>query len=106
MVAALEALSARLADDERSTVEQARTLLAELKQLVTTLDGQLAAMRWLAQKQYRPKTEKVPEGQLALDLLGFLLSAKREGEGDEPSEPNGDAEPAEQAKERNRSPRD
>jgi transposase len=83
VVAALEALSARLADDERSTVEQARSLLAELKQLVTTLDGQLAAMRWLAQKQYRPKTEKVPEGQLALDLLGFLLSAKRDGAGDE-----------------------
>lgn len=78
VVAALEALSARLGDDERSTVEQARSLLAELKELVTTLDGQLAAMRWLAQKQYRPKSEKVPEGQLALDLLGFLLSKKRD----------------------------
>ena len=99
VVAALEALSTRLADDERSTVEQARSLLAELKELVTTLDGQLAAMRWLAQKQYRPKTEKVPEGQLALDLLGFLLSKKRDDaqgtdskpqDGDTPEQPKGD----------------
>jgi transposase len=82
VVAALEALSARLADDERSTVEQARTLLAELKLLVTTLDGQLAAMKWLAQKQFRPKSEKVPEGQLALDLLGFLLGAKADASSD------------------------
>ena len=78
VVAALEALSTRLQDDERSTVEQARAVLAELKQLVTTLGGQLAAMKWLAQKQYRPKSEKVPEGQLALDLLGFLLASKGE----------------------------
>jgi transposase len=82
VVASLEALSSRLSDDERSTVEQARALLAELKELVTTLDGQLAAMRWLAQKQYRPKSDKVPEGQLALDLLGFLMSAKRGDTGD------------------------
>ena len=88
VVAALEALSSRLADDERSTVEQARGLLTELKQLVTTLDGQLAAMKWLAQKQYRPKSEKVPEGQLALDLLGFLLAANGESAGDGDAAPN------------------
>jgi transposase len=40
------------------------------------LDGQLAAMRWLAQKQYRPKGEHVAPGQLALDLLGYLLQPK------------------------------
>ncbi|MEY4580966.1 MAG: hypothetical protein RL701_5669, partial [Pseudomonadota bacterium] len=36
-------------------------------------DGQLTAMRWLAQKQFRPKTEHVAPGQLALDLLGFMI---------------------------------
>lgn len=75
VVSALDALRARLASDDRDAVEQATSLIQELKSLVTTLDGQLAAMKWLAQKQFRPKSEKVPPGQLALDLLGFLLNA-------------------------------
>lgn len=75
VVSALDALRARLASDDRDAVEKAASLIQELKALVTTLDGQLAAMKWLAQKQFRPKTEKTPPGQLALDLLGFLLNA-------------------------------
>jgi transposase len=78
VVAALEALRSRLADEDRSTVEQAQTFIEELKKLVTTLDGQVAAMRWLAQKQFRPKADKVPEGQLALDLLGFMLAQREQ----------------------------
>lgn len=107
VAAALQQLSARLADDERSTVEQARALLTELKELVKTLDGQLAAMRFLAQKQYRPKSEKVSEGQLALDLLGFLLSAKREGAQEDESKPDNSGETEKQpAEERRRTPRE
>ena len=74
-MSALDALRTRLASDDRDAVEQATSLIQELKSLVTTLDVQLAAMKWLAQKQFRPKTEKMPPGQLALDLLGFLLNA-------------------------------
>jgi transposase len=109
VVAALEALSTRLADDERSTVEQARTLLSELKQLVTTLDGQLAAMKWLARKQYRPKSEKVPEGQLALDLLGFLLAKKGDdldganSGGTTPGDPPEPQKPAREKREKRKS---
>jgi len=78
VVAALEALRSRLAEEDRDTVEQAQTFIEEMKKLVATLDGQVAAMRWLAQRQYRPKTDKVPEGQLALDLLGFLLAQRKQ----------------------------
>lgn len=92
IVAALDALRARLADDDRDAVEKAQSLIAELKSLVTTLDGQLAAMRWLAQKQFRPKTEKVAPGQLALDLLGFMLGQK------EASDDVGESEKAEPTK--------
>ena len=73
VVAALDALSARLEGADRAQLAQARTLIDELKQLVATLDGQLAVMKWLAQKHFRPKTDKVPEGQLALELLGLLV---------------------------------
>lgn len=80
VVSALDALRTRLASDDRDAVEKATSLIQELKSLVTTLDGQLAAMKWLAQKQFRPKTEKMPPGQLALDLLGFLLNANDSGD--------------------------
>jgi hypothetical protein len=59
VVSALDALCARLGSDDRDAVEKATTLIQELKSLVTTLDGQLAAMKWLAQRQFRPKTEKL-----------------------------------------------
>jgi hypothetical protein len=52
-------------------------MIAQLRNLVATMDGQLAAMRVLAQKQFRPKSEHVPPGQLALDLLGFLMRTKQ-----------------------------
>jgi transposase len=101
VMAALDALRARLADDDRDAVEKAQGLIEEFKSLVATLDGQLAAMRWLAQKQFRPKTDKVAPGQLALDLLGFMLGQK--GSPDAPSAPAADAEsPAAPA----RTPRD
>lgn len=93
VVAALEALSARLADDDRGAVDKARALIDELKGLVNTLDGQLAAMRWLAQKQFRPKTEKVAPGQLALDLLGFLLQPKGQNAADGAASTDAPAEP-------------
>jgi len=81
VIEALEALRARWseqqADQQDSGVlQQASELIAQLKELVSSLDGQLSAMRWLAQKQFRPKSEHVPEGQLALELLGFLLQPK------------------------------
>jgi len=78
VVSALETLRTRLTaqhDDEsaQDVLTRASQLIEQLRELVSTLDGQLAAMRWLAQKQYRPKSEKVPPGQLALDLLGYLM---------------------------------
>jgi transposase len=76
VMAALDALRARLADDDRDAVEKAQGLIEEFKSLVTTLDGQLAAMKWLAQKQFRPKSDTVAPGQLALDLLGFMLGQR------------------------------
>jgi transposase len=82
VIAALEALRSRVADDDRATLDDAQDFIGQVKELVKTLDGQLEAMRWLAQKQYRPKTDKVPEGQLALDLLGYLL-AQREGKSEQ-----------------------
>lgn len=45
------------------------------------MDGQLAAMRTLAQKQFRPKSDSVPPGQLALDLLGFMLAQRQQQSG-------------------------
>ena len=92
-MAALEALSTRLADNDRGAVDKARALIDELKGLINTLDGQLAAMRWLAQKQFRPKTEKVAPGQLALDLLGFLLQAKGQSAADGAASTDAPAEP-------------
>src|SRR5690606_33995994 len=56
-----------------------------------SMDGQLAAMRWLAQKQFRPKADRVPEGQLALDLLGFMLAQREQKEGGAGGEPTGPA---------------
>lgn len=81
VIGALEALRARWAErdaDEQDSdvLQRASGLIAELRALVSSLDGQLAAMRWLAQKQYRTKSEHVPEGQLALELLGFLMQPK------------------------------
>jgi transposase len=79
VVQSLDALRTQLSgrsgvdDSAKDVLLQASELIAQLRELVSTLDGQLAAMRWLAQKQYRPKSEHVPPGQLALDLLGFLL---------------------------------
>jgi len=82
VIAALEALRSRVEDDDRATLADAQDFIGQVKELVKTLDGQLQAMRWLAQKQYRPKTDKVPEGQLALDLIGYLLG-QREGKAEE-----------------------
>jgi transposase len=79
---ALDALRTRLVqqpgvdDAAQDVLAQASLLIEQLRELVSTLDGQLAAMRWLAHKQFRPKSEHVPAGQLALDLLGFLLQPK------------------------------
>jgi len=103
VLAALEALRARWssqsADQQDSDVlQRASDLIAQLKELISTLDGQLAAMRWLAQKQFRPKSEHIPEGQLALELLGFLMQPKAaEAEPSEQS-PQGD-EPEDKRKE-------
>lgn len=86
MIAALEALRSRLSDEDRSTVEETQAFIADVKKFVSTMDGQLAAMRFLAQKQFRPKSDQVPPGQLALDLLGFMLAQrKQEVGGDAPS---------------------
>jgi transposase len=74
LMASLEAIRSRLSTEDRHTIDDVQSFIAELKKLVATMDGQLAAMRWLAQKQFRPKADKVPEGQLALDLLGFMLA--------------------------------
>jgi transposase len=93
VIAGLEALRSRLSDEDRGTIEDVQTFIADVKKLVTTMDGQLAAMRWLAQKQFRPKTDKVPEGQLALDLLGFMLAQRGEpasGGDEQPSGPTPD----------------
>ena len=68
-------------------LQQASAALEQLQTLTQTLDGQLATMRYLASQRYRPKSEKVPAGQMALDLLGFLVQqrAETEGEADEPA---------------------
>ena len=79
VIAALEALRSRVADDDRAALEDAQEFIGQVKQLVQTLDGQVEAMRWLAQKQFRPKTEKVAPGQLALDLLGYMLAQRDKG---------------------------
>lgn len=81
VIEALEALRARWSaqqsdQQDSSVLQQASELIAQLKELVSSLDGQLSAMRWLAQKQFRSKGEHVPEGQLALELLGFMLQPK------------------------------
>lgn len=80
VVAALDALRSRLSDEDRNTVEHAQAFIAEVKELLSSMGGQLAAMRWLAQKQFRPRADKVPEGQLALELLGFLLGEREQKE--------------------------
>ena len=60
---ALEALRARWAQTssaeaaDHEVLQQASEVIAQLRELVSTLDGQLASMRWLAQKQFRPKSE-------------------------------------------------
>ncbi len=92
VMVALESPRARLSESHRSTVDESQTFIAEVQKVVSTMDGQLAAMRFLAQKQYRPKSDAVPPGQLALDLLGFMLAQKDSGQGEslcpvEPSEP-------------------
>ena len=74
----LDELHARLSvdahnSDDAEVLRRASDLIAKLQELTSTLDGQLATMRYLAQQRFRPKTEKVPPGQLALDLLGFLM---------------------------------
>ena len=82
VIQALDALRTRWstqpqADNaDHDVLRQATQLIEQLRELVSTLDGQLAAMRWLAQKQFRPKSEQVPENQLALELLGFLMQPK------------------------------
>jgi len=83
----LETLHSRLDEKDRNALEEVQVFIEELKSLVTTLDGQLAAMRWLAQKQFRRKSEKIPPGQLALDLLGFMLAQKDRGEESSDTEP-------------------
>lgn len=97
VIGALEALRTRWAEqhsaDEQDggVLQRATELIAELKALVSTLDGQLAAMRWLAQKQYRPKSEHVPEGQLALELLGFLMQPQAADTGRPEEDPQSNA---------------
>ena len=102
VVQSLDALRTRLTeqpgvdDSAKDVLLQASELIEQLRELVSTLDGQLAAMRWLAHKQYRPKGEHVPPGQLALDLLGYLLQPKA-AEGTAASDPldtGDDARPA------------
>lgn len=79
---ALDVLRARWAQapsaeaEDQAVLQQASDMIAQLRGPVATLDGQLASMRLLAQKQFRPKSEHVPPGQLALDLLGFLMRTK------------------------------
>lgn len=91
---ALEALRSRWSEqriDDAGTdadvLQRATELIAQLKELVSTLGGQLAAMRWLAQKQFRPKSEHIPEGQLALELLGFLMQPTASAEPPQPDVP-------------------
>jgi transposase len=86
VIQALDALRTRWstqpqADNaDHDVLQQATQLIEQLRELVSTLDGQLAAMRWLAQKQFRPKSEQVPDNQLALELLGFLMQPKAASE--------------------------
>lgn len=89
VIAALEALRSRLPDEDRGTIEETQAFLAEVKKFVSTMDGQLAALRMLAQKQFRPKSDHVPPGQLALDLLGFMLAQRQQESGgsETPAEP-------------------
>jgi transposase len=91
VMAALEALRSRLSDEDRGTIDDVQAFIAEVKKLIASMDGQLAAMRWLAQKQFRPKADRVPEGQLALDLLGFMLAQRERKEGGAGGESSGPA---------------
>jgi transposase len=76
VIAALEALRARVAEDDQATLADAQEFVTQVMQLVKELGGQVEALRWLAQKQFRPKTDKVAPGQLALDLLGYMLAQR------------------------------
>ena len=89
VIAALEALRSRLPDEDRGTIEETQAFLAEVKKFVSSMDGQLAALRMLAQKHFRPKSDHVPPGQLALDLLGFMLAQRQQetSSGETPAEP-------------------
>lgn len=89
LVAALEAMRSRVSDEDRATVEDMQVFLTDAKKFLSSMDGQLAAMKLLAQKQFRPKSDHVPPGQLALDLLGFMLAQReqRGGASETPAEP-------------------
>jgi len=81
LVAALEAMRSRVSDEDRATVEDMQVFLADAKKFLSSMDGQLAAMKLLAQKQFRPKSDHVPPGQLALDLIGFMLAQRAQSGG-------------------------
>lgn len=90
LVAALEAMRSRVSDEDRATVEDMQVFLTDAKKFLSSMDGQLAAMKLLAQKQFRPKSDSVPPGQLALDLLGFMLAQREQSR----SADNAAAEPS------------
>src|SRR6187401_220409 len=82
-------MRSRVSDEDRATVEDMQVFLTDAKKFLSSMDGQLAAMKLLAQKQFRPKSDCVPPGQLALDLLGFMLAQREQsgGASETPVEP-------------------
>ena len=77
LVAALSRISV-LNDTDRSVASEAATTIESLHAEVERLAAQV---RWLSGKPFRPSREKVPPGQLALDLLE-MLTANGVGSGD------------------------
>jgi len=76
---------------ERLAQQLDTELFTETSELLEEQRGEVvrlkAQVRWLEGKPYRPSAEKVPEGQLAFELLGMIKGAENkphaEGEGDD-----------------------
>lgn len=68
-IASLTALRESVAESERANLDQVIALLGSLGDEVSELNERV---RWLLAAPYRKKSESVPPGQLAMDLLNAL----------------------------------
>lgn len=66
LICDLAALKKRTSNDDCATIELAISFISSLVE-------QLNALRWLASKPFRAKSEKIAPGQLALDFIAHLM---------------------------------